>query len=242
MLDAAIGTVGDRVVAVTGGGDGTVRFWDLRTRTEFAASRAPGSGDVNAVALGEMVGEVAAITGTQDGSTHVWLLLDTVRPALVGGCRLGDVPVVLVRSEPGALSIADVRSGSVMRAVAVGRRGTAVGVRTAIVAGQALPLLSFADGAVSYTSPGSPEPHLVGHHGDRVTALTASRLPNRTVLYTAAGRTVRVWDVETLRVLDTIEVPGEIRALAADPGGYLLVDTGTELICFVRSSEAAGEG
>jgi hypothetical protein len=97
------------------------------------------------------------------------------------------------------------------------------------------------DGTVYYTRPGSSDRTVFGRHRGRVTVVTASLLMDRPVLYTGEVGAVGIWDLETLQLMDMIRVPGEVRELKADPDGYVLVDTGTEVIAFAHSSTAASQ-
>ena len=59
-------------VAVTGGLDGTVRVWDLRTGAARGRPLRGHTGWVNAVAIGEVDGTPVAVTGGADGTVRVW--------------------------------------------------------------------------------------------------------------------------------------------------------------------------
>lgn len=68
----AVGRVDGAPVAVTGGFDGTVRMWDLRTRRARGKPLRAHSEEVHAVAVGEVDGTPVAVTGGRDGMVCVW--------------------------------------------------------------------------------------------------------------------------------------------------------------------------
>lgn len=69
----AIGRLGERTIAVTGGQDGTLRMWDLRTRKRVGwrpiASR---QGEVQALATGKLNGRDIVVAGGRDGTVRIW--------------------------------------------------------------------------------------------------------------------------------------------------------------------------
>ena len=74
VLAVAVGEVNGTPVAVSGGRDGTVRVWNLRTG---AARGEPLRGHklrVQAVAVGEVDGVSVAVSGDDKGTISMWLL------------------------------------------------------------------------------------------------------------------------------------------------------------------------
>ena len=65
-------TLDGRPVAVTGGVDGTVRIWDLRTRTALGDPLTGHTGGVAAVACTTLDGRPVAVTGGRDGTVRIW--------------------------------------------------------------------------------------------------------------------------------------------------------------------------
>jgi hypothetical protein len=69
----AVGTLGRRPIAVTGGADETVRVWDLGTGKQVGPPlRAGQDGGVTAVAVGTLAGRPIAVAGTVSGTVRVW--------------------------------------------------------------------------------------------------------------------------------------------------------------------------
>ncbi len=72
----AVGQVGDQMVAVTGGGDGTVALWRVgQDRLALASGPQPGHRGVlgvRTVAVGQVGDQMVAVTGGDDGATQLW--------------------------------------------------------------------------------------------------------------------------------------------------------------------------
>lgn len=68
----AAGTLDGTPVAVSGGGDGTVRVWDLRAGSARGQPLAGHEGVVLAVAVGQVDGVPVAVSGGDDGTVRVW--------------------------------------------------------------------------------------------------------------------------------------------------------------------------
>ncbi|WP_182885027.1 WD40 repeat domain-containing protein [Microbispora sp. H10885] len=72
-VSLAVGELADRPIAITGGGDNTVRLWDLGTARQLAATVPPGHTDsILAIAVSESAGRPVAITQGWDGQTIQW--------------------------------------------------------------------------------------------------------------------------------------------------------------------------
>ena len=59
-------------MAVTGGGDRTVRVWDLASGRPRGQPLTGHTGSVSAVAVGEVEGRAVAVTGSDDDTVRVW--------------------------------------------------------------------------------------------------------------------------------------------------------------------------
>ena len=69
----AVGVADGIPVAVSGGHDGTVRVWDLRTGAATGVSPVAGyTGWLTAVAVGVADGTPVAVSGGHDGTVRVW--------------------------------------------------------------------------------------------------------------------------------------------------------------------------
>ena len=78
----AVGEVGRRPLGASGGGDGSVRVWDLTTCEQVGGPIGAHEGGVTAVALGEVGGRPFGVSGGGDGSVRVW---DATTGEPVGG-------------------------------------------------------------------------------------------------------------------------------------------------------------
>ncbi|MEV5410488.1 WD40 repeat domain-containing protein [Thermopolyspora sp. NPDC052614] len=82
-ISLAVGEFRGRPVALTGGGDNTVRLWDLAAAGQLAATVPPGHTDeIASIAMTEAAGRPAAVTKGRDGQTIVWDLVTGRRTAL----------------------------------------------------------------------------------------------------------------------------------------------------------------
>ena len=119
-----------RPVAVSGGGDGSVRVWDLTTRQQIGAPSQGHYGWVYAVATGVVDGRPVAVTGGEDAAVCVWDLATgrpvgekSVFPSAVGAVALDDRLVVGFASDVAVLRRR--RPGRTSRSPARSRKGAA---------------------------------------------------------------------------------------------------------------------
>ena len=118
----AVGEVDGTPVAVTGGRDGTVRVWDLRTGTARGEPLRGHADGVQAVAVGEVDGTPVAVTGGHDGTVQVWDLrtgtargkplrghTDSVWAVAVG--EVDGTPVAVTGGRDGTVRVWDLRTG-----------------------------------------------------------------------------------------------------------------------------------
>jgi WD40 repeat protein len=68
----AVTEVDGTPVAVSGGADGKVRVWDLRTGAARGKPLTGHSRRVSALAVGELHGTPVAVSGSHDGTVRVW--------------------------------------------------------------------------------------------------------------------------------------------------------------------------
>ena len=68
----AVGERHGRPVIVSGGGDGTVRVWDLESGEPVLGPLTGHDGGVNAVAVGERHGRPVIVSGGDDRTVRVW--------------------------------------------------------------------------------------------------------------------------------------------------------------------------
>ncbi|MBO4269839.1 WD40 repeat domain-containing protein [Microbispora triticiradicis] len=100
-VSLAVGELAGRPIAITGGGDNTVRLWDLGTARQLAATVPPGHTDsILAIAVSESAGRPVAITQGWDGQTIQWDLATGRRVAAPPPDTYGsleDIPAARLR-------------------------------------------------------------------------------------------------------------------------------------------------
>ena len=128
QVSLAVGELGGRPIALSGGGDNIIRLWDLSSARQLAATVAPGHTDeVRAIAVSESNGRAVAITKGWDDQTIQWELptgqrLDGSLPDMYGSIRdippdrLRDRNVVLMNSAGGG-RFRDLMVSSLVKAV-----------------------------------------------------------------------------------------------------------------------------
>jgi WD40 repeat protein len=70
----ALGELDGRPIVVSGGGDATVRVWELRTGQQLGEPLRGHEGRVSAVAVGELDGRPIVVSGGDDATVRVWEL------------------------------------------------------------------------------------------------------------------------------------------------------------------------
>ncbi|GIH29406.1 hypothetical protein Aph01nite_77160 [Acrocarpospora phusangensis] len=100
-VSLAVGELDGRPVALTGGGDNTLRLWDLTTATQLAATTPNGHTDVvESFTVAELDGRRVLVSGSADSTVMVWDLstlrrLQVLRgsnPAVMRYPRFADIP------------------------------------------------------------------------------------------------------------------------------------------------------
>ncbi|MGW1177231.1 hypothetical protein ACWD4P_26395 [Kitasatospora sp. NPDC002543] len=228
-----------RALAVTGDSQGLVRVWDLATGEVLHEPAAGHRFHVTAVATTVLDGRAVAVTA-DDGDVRVW--------DLATGAAVGE-PIAL----PGRPSPAeddaeepdhaddeewtdedDEDDGPGIEALVA----VVVDGRPVVAAGSDDGLVHVWD--LATRSPLGPPLRAAA---DDTAVLTAARVAGRPVLVTGDDDgTVRTWDPATLeRVGPDLVLPLPVGALAAAPGGRLVVGFGWEVGVFrlVESAESA---
>ncbi|MFC6079842.1 WD40 repeat domain-containing protein [Sphaerisporangium aureirubrum] len=223
-VSLAVGEVDGRSVALTGGGDNTVRLWDVATATQLAATVPPGHTDeISGVAVTERAGRPVVVTGGWDGRVILWDPVTRRRigdppPARDGPVwtvttgRVGGRPAV---GTAGArvVSVQDLATGTTVRQIAAGDGGS----RTAML-GDRLVLLDVAAGRARLWDPATGERIGVDVPvGDRVPAglLTPAELDGRPVVVVNLRRRAEIWDVRAGRLLGTVSGVSASEGVAA---------------------------
>ena len=122
VQSVAIATADGAPVAISSGGDGTVRVWDLRTGTARATPQSGHTGSVKALAAGDVDGVPVAVSGGGDGTVRVWdLRTGTARGQLTGHSSdvtavavgaIDGVPVAVSGGSDGTVRVWDMRTGT----------------------------------------------------------------------------------------------------------------------------------
>src|SRR5215510_207564 len=187
----ALGELDRRTVAVSAGGDGTVRMWAVATGQKLGDPLIGHTGPVNAVAAGEVDRRQVAVSAGNDGTVRMW--------DLAAGQQLGD-PLIGHTGPVNAVAVGELLVGEAdprLVAVSAGNDGT---VRVwDLAAGQQL---------------GDP---LVGHIG-WVNAVAVGEVDRRLVAVSAGNDgTMHIWDLaagQQLREPVTGSI-GTVNAIAA---------------------------
>ncbi|MBB4927318.1 hypothetical protein [Kitasatospora kifunensis] len=212
-----------RPIAVTGGGDGTVRVWDLATGAPLGEPMTGHTGKVWTVATGELAGRPVAISGGTDKAVRVWDL--TTRQLL-------HEPLTGHRSWVTGLATAEVRHRPAVISCSDDRTVRVWDLATGAPLGEPLS---------DRSGPGSPL-------GGRLRAVATVELGRRTIAVTGeTGGVVRVWDLTKGRQLQPLaDVDGEVEALttAVRDGGPIVVvgdSSGTTTMWELASGAQLGE-
>ena len=205
----AVGERQGRPVAVSGGGDGTVRVWDLESGAPALGPLTGHDGAVRAVAVGERQGRPVAVSGGGDGTVRVWDL-ESGTPALgpltghdgaVRAVAVGERqgrPVIISGGGDGTVRVWDLESGAPALGPLTGGGVTAVAVGERH--GQPVIASGSWDNTVRVWDLESGAPALgplTGHDG-AVRAVAVGERQGRPVIISGGDDgTVRVWDLES---------------------------------------------
>ncbi|HEV7452671.1 MAG TPA: WD40 repeat domain-containing protein [Pseudonocardiaceae bacterium] len=241
-----------RPIAVTSGGDATVRIWDLANGTPIGNPLTGHTGPVVAVACTQRDGHPIAVTGSADATVRIWDLTtgtpigdaltghtDTVR--VVACTQLHDRSIAVTGSEDATVRIGDLTTGTPIGDPLTGHTGWVAAVACtqlddrpiAVTAGGGDATVGIWD-LTAGTPIGDP---LTGHTG-AVTAVACTQLDNRPIAVTS-GRdaTVRIWDLAARRQVDEINLPTAVGSLALTSLGQVVAGLGWDIVVFERTPD-----
>ena len=229
VLAVAVSADGRR--AVSGGGDGTVRVWDLDTGT---AMRALTGHDRAVGAVAVSPDGRRAVSGGDDGTVRVWDL-DTGKTVRTLTGHRGPVFAAAVSAdghravsggEDGTVRVWDLDTGTAMRALtghdrAVGAVAVSPDGRRAVSGGS--------DGIVRvWDLDTGTTMHVLTGHDSRVRAVAISA-DGRTAVSGGSDGTVRAWDLDTAAATHALTGhDGPVRAVAISANGRRAVSGGND--------------
>jgi WD40 repeat protein len=211
----AVGELDGRPVVVSGGGDSTVRVWDLGTGNPVGAPFTGHTDWVTGVAVGELHGHPVVVSGSRDRTVRVWDLAtgDPVGAPFTGhtdwvtGVAVGELdghPIVV--SSGGGAPIRTVRVwdlGTGNRRVGApftGRTGMVWAVAVGALDGRPVVVSGSRDRTVRVwdLATGNPVGAPFTGHTDVVSAVAVGALQGRPIVVSGShDSTVRVWDLGT---------------------------------------------
>ena len=211
VLAVAAAELDGRPVVISGGGDETVRVWDLATGTPIGGPFTGHRGNVRTVAAAELDGRPVVISGGADETVRVWDLA-TGTPVgdpftghngyllAVAAAELDGRPVVISGGNDRTVRVWDLATGTPIGGPFAGHRGNVRTVAAAELDGRPVVISGGADETVRVwdlatgTPVGDP---FTGHNG-YLLAVAAAELDGRPVVISSGGdETVRVWDLAT---------------------------------------------
>ncbi|MGW7542589.1 hypothetical protein ACWGKQ_15970 [Streptomyces sp. NPDC054770] len=201
-------------VAVTGGADGTVRVWDLRTSTLIGQPLTNCKDKKVKVACTVLDGSPVAVTGDADGTVRVW---DLRTSTLIGqplaadrgyvfavACTVLDgIPVAVTGG--GTVAVWDLRTGTLIRRFSTGHTGAVTALACTVLDGSPVAVTGSSSGRdgtarVWDLRTGNPIGRPLAGHSGAVLAVACTVLDGAPVAVTGGGLTdgtVRVWDLRT---------------------------------------------
>jgi WD40 repeat protein len=218
VYGVAVGEVDGTPVAVTGGGDGTVRVWDLRTGTARGEPLRGHTGAVSAVAVAEVDGTPVAVTGGGDGTVRVWDLPtgeargeplpgDTGAVSAVAVAEVDGTPVAVTGGGDGTVRVWDLRTGTARGEPLRGHTYMVSRVAVAEVDGTPVAVTGGLDGTVRVWDLPTGKARGKPLHGQDaffwgklfwgVTAVATGEVDGTPVAVIGERRRVRVWDLRT---------------------------------------------
>jgi WD40 repeat protein len=208
----AVGELDGRPVALTGGGDNTVRLWDLTTATQLAASVPPGHTDeIGGIVVGESAGRTVAVTGGWDGKIMLWDLATGRRigdPLLSPDGPVDNIAITRLRGRPAVATIGarDIQFWDLATGAPAARLPKKATTRIAQFGGRAA-LLTLEGDRIRLRDLATRAEMGVGVRiGDRIppSLLTLADLDGRPVLLLNLKRRTRILDVLTGRTVGVV--------------------------------------
>ena len=201
---------GARPIVVSGGGDATVRVWDLESGELLHQPLRGHDGDVNTLALGEMRGRAIVASGGNDGTVRLWDLVSgeslgaalqghrrKVRAVAIGEFRGG--PIVVSGSNDNTVRVWDLDSGRLLYEPLAGHHGNVTAIAVGELRGRAIAVSGSEDFTLRVwdLEAGRPLGTLQGHEGF-VHAVALGELGGRAIAVSGGDdKTVRVWALDT---------------------------------------------
>jgi WD40 repeat protein len=200
-----------RPVAVSAGGDNTLRIWDLRTGEQVGQSLIGHSNWVHSVATAEVDGRPIAISASEDRTLRIWDLHThqqigaplTGHTGAVRGVvttQLDGRPVAVSASSDRSLRIWDLRTGQQIGAPLTGHTSYLWDVDVTELDGRPVAVSASADRTLRVWDLHTGQqigPPLTGH-ADTVVEVATTELDGRPVAVSASDdRTLRIWDLHT---------------------------------------------
>ena len=198
-------------VAVTGGGDATVRVWDLTTGQAAGPPLVGHTGAINAVACTLVDRVPVAVTASDDRTVRVWDLTtgQPAGPPLAGhtewvmavACTLVDgMPVAVTGGHDGTVRVWDLTTGQAAGPPLTGHTSTIRAVACTLVDGMPVAVTGGYDDMMQVwdlTTGQAAGPPLTGHTGT-IHAVACTLVDGVPVAVTGGDDgTVRVWDLTT---------------------------------------------
>jgi WD40 repeat protein len=200
-------------VLVTGFHNGDVAVWDERDGSRVLHETVRAGDPITRVAVGS-VGGTALITASSRFDSAAWHLKTRKR---LSAQTSSELPAWLATAMQGS----DDKVVDYTPASWTIRKGKPV-VVTGIATGDV------------HVGVGPSAPRWHAHDGP-ITAITCARLDDTLVIATGASDgQIRLWDVETLGLIDSIFVPGTIRQIALEPDGLVIIHTSGEIIAMAH--------
>jgi WD40 repeat protein len=229
-----------RTLVISGSDDNTIRIWDLERGEALGLPLTGHTDSVTALAISELRGRTVIISGSNDNSIRTWDLqkgetigvavnahMDCVNALVVLPDRRGQ-PFVASGGDENHIRIWDLKARErweiklpghrEVRALAVAERQG----RTVMVSGCAEDILILDMG--NHNAVWLP-------HTDLVTAVAVGQQGKRSLIISGSDDCIiRIWDLDTLRLIQSIDLGASIASVAFLPNSTVVVGTAMGLI------------